>query len=136
MIPEWLSQLNAFAWVASNALVAYIAVLLVIFVVAYYVFFDPNATTAGKYIFRFFVSLFGVIGLIFISLFVDPRLGREWTVYPGDVLWWRPLVRLIAYSYVAFTITSLSILLAFRKWKPSWLRTSLDQEMVKLRGRE
>lgn len=136
MIPAWLNELNAFAWVVSNALVAYIAVLLVVFVVTYYILFDPKATTAGKYIFRFFLSLFGVIGLIFISLFIDPRAGREWTVYPGDVLWWRPIVRLISYSYVAFTITSLSFLLAARKWRPSWLRTSLDHDLVKPRSQK
>lgn len=133
MIPQWLQEFNTFAWVFSNVLVAYIAVVLVVFVVTYYVLFDPKATTAGKFVFRFALSLIGVIGLVFISLFIDPRMGREWYVYSGDVLWWRPSVRLVAYGYVAFTISSLVALLAVRKFRPEKLKTALDRDLVKPR---
>lgn len=134
MITTLLDQVNSIAWVFSNLLIGYIAIALVIFVVAYIILFDPKATTAGKYIFRFFVSLVGVIGLVFIATFVDPRPGREWNIYPGDVLWWRPLLRVIAYGYVAYTVTGLSILLGFRKFKPEWLRTVNEKELVKPRN--
>ena len=136
MIPSWLDGLNNYLWVMSNLLVAYIAIVLVIFVIGYFILFDPKATTAGKFIFRFFVSLFGVIGLIFISLFVDPRAGHGWNTYPGDVLVWRPALRFIAYSYVAYSVTGLAVLLGFRKWRPSFLRTALDRELVKPRSSE
>ena len=134
MISHLLDQINTVAWITSNLLIGYIAVVLVIFVVAYIILFDPKATTAGKYIFRFFVSLVGVIGLVFIATFVDPRPGREWNIFPGDVLWWRPMLRVIAYGYVAYTVTGLSILLGLRKFKPEWLRTVNDKELVKPRN--
>ena len=134
MVPQWIHEFNSIAWIVSNVLVAYIAVVLVIFVIGYYALFDPKATTGGKFVFRFALSLIGVIGLVFISLFVDPRLGSAWYMYPGDVLLWRPLVRLIAYGYVAFTITGLAVLLVVRKWWPHKLRTAADLELVKDRN--
>lgn len=134
MIPQWLEELNVFSWVAANILIAYIAVVLVIFVIAYVVLFDPRATTAGRYIFRFFVSLVGVIGLIFISTFIDPAPHRVWDEHPDDVLWWRPLIRVAVYFYVAYTVTGLALLLALRKFKPQWLRTVHDRELVKPRN--
>jgi ABC-type transport system involved in cytochrome c biogenesis permease subunit len=129
-----VDKLNAIAWILSNLLIGYIALALVIFVIAYVILFDPKATTAGKYIFRFFVSLVGVIGLVFIATFVDPAQGREWNVYPGDILWWRPTVRLISYGYVACTVTGLSILLGVRKFRPDLLRTVHEKELVKPRN--
>lgn len=133
-MPDWLSWINSSAWVFTNLLVAYIAVVLVVFVVAYYAWFDPRATTAGKYVFRFILSLIGVIGLVFVSLFVDPAMGRRWFEYPGDILWWRPLTRLIIYAYVAFTVTGLAVVVMLRKWKPSLLRTARDHDLVKPRN--
>lgn len=133
MIPNWLTGLNTFVWVGSNILIAYSALLLIIFVIFYFVVFDPRATTAGKFIFRFIVSLVGVIALAFIGSFIDPIPGRLWFQYPGDVIWWRPVVRFGVYFYVAFSITALTILLGIRKWRPSWMRTALDRELVKTR---
>lgn len=130
MIPQWVNDFNAGAWIASNILVLYIAVMLVVFVASYYILFDPRATTAGRFIFRFSVSLIGVIGLVFISLFIDPKHGHEWFSYPGDVLAWRPLIRLIAYAYVAYTVTGLTVLLVIRKWRPDRLRTARDRELI------
>ena len=136
MINYWVRTLNSFAWMLSNILVLYIAVMLVIFVIGYFILFDPTVTTAGKYIFRFFLSLFGLIALAFISVFVDPKLGQSWVDHSTDVLVWRPFLRLLAYGYVAYTVTSLAVLLIVRKWWPSRLRTSLDYELVKPRKPE
>ncbi len=133
MIPDWLDAFNAVAWIAANVIVGYISVVLVLFVIGYFILFDPRATTAGKYIFRFFLSLFFIIGLIFIGLFIDPRVGREWNQYSGDVLFWRPLARLAGYLYVAYTITGLAGLLIVRKWWPEKLRTAQDRDIVKPR---
>jgi len=132
---EAVHAYNTFAWVTSNLLVAYIALLLCVFVAGYQLLFDPSATTAGRFVFRFALSLIGVIGLVAISLFVDPQMGRRWFEYPGDVLAWRPTVRLLAYGYVAYTITGLAVLLGYRKWRPELLRTApADQDLVKPRN--
>lgn len=125
--------INHNAWTLGNVLVAYIAACVLFFVVAYYILFDPSATTAGKMIFRFFLSLVGVVGLIFIGTFIDPVVDHEWLTLPKDVEVWRPLVRLAVYMYVAYAITSLAVLLAIRKWWPKKVRTYNDYELVKLR---
>jgi hypothetical protein len=124
---------NSFAWVAGSILVAYIAVAIVVFVIGYYVLFDPGATTAGKLIFRFMLSLVGVIILVFIGTYIDPSPNREWSFLPPDVTSWRPLLRFLIYGYVAFTITSLGVLLALRKWKPNRIKSAPDINLVKLR---
>lgn len=128
-----LEYFNAIAWVGSNLLIAYIAIALVVFVLAYGILFDPKATTAGKMIFRFLYSLIGVIGLVYLGTFINPPENREWSAYPGDVHVWRPIVRLIIYGYVAYAITTLAIALGIRKWKPHLIRTAKDLEVVKVR---
>lgn len=130
---DWILIVNTIAWVTSNILVAYIALVLFVFVIGYYVLFDPRATTAGKFIYRFSVSLIGVIGLVFISLFVDPSMGKEWFVFPEETAIWRPIVRLVSYAYVSYSVTALTILLVLRKWWPDRLRTSRDKDLVKIR---
>lgn len=125
--------INQYAWVAGNLLIAYIAACVFFFVVAYYILFDPSATTAGRMIFRFFLSLVGVIGLNFIGAFVDPIADIAWSELPSGVEAWRPILRFVVYSYLAYSITSLAILLALRKWWPKRLRTYDDYELVKLR---
>lgn len=122
--------INTFAYVLSNILIAYIAGAVVVFVILYYIWFDPRATTAGKFIFRFFLSLVGIIGLVFVGVFVDPAGNRSWTSLPPDVEFWRPILRLIVYGYVAFTITSLAVILVLRKWRPNSLKTSQDKDLV------
>lgn len=136
MIPSWLTAFNGVAWIASNILVFYISIVLVIFVVFYFIIFDPKATTAGRFIYRFIVSLVGVIGLVFIGNYIDPANGRQWFQFPGDILWWRPFVRLVVYTYVAYSVTALQVLLVIRRWWPGKLRTSLDRQIVKLRHPE
>lgn len=130
---DFINAWNTFAWVAANLLVGYIAIAVILFVIGYWILFDPRATTAGRNIFRFFVSLLLIIGLVFVGLFIDPHVDRPWFTYPGDVNPWRPTLRLLGYGYVAYTITSLAVLLVIRKWWPQKLRTALDKEIVKTR---
>jgi hypothetical protein len=113
-----ITAINTAAWIIANLEVAYISIALIVFVFGYFILFDPNSTTGGSLIFKFTASLVGVIGLIFLSLFIDPSMGRKWFSYPGDVIWWRPLLRLLVYSFVAYTITGLTVLLAYRKFAP------------------
>lgn len=125
--------INNFAWVAGNILVAYTAFAIVVFVIGYYVLFDPRATTAGKFIFRFMLSLVGVIILVFIGTYVDPSPNRGWSFLPPDVSSWRPILRFLIYGYVAFTITSLAILLGIRKWRPNRVKSAYDRDLVEPR---
>ena len=106
-IIDFIERINPILWVISNLELIYIGVVLIAFVVLYVIWFDPKATTGGKMIFRFAYSLSLVIGAIFIGIFLDPRHDIPWYEYPGDTLWWRPIIRLGAYSYVAFTISTL-----------------------------
>lgn len=132
----WFEWFNAYLWIGANLLIAYIGVALVVFVAGYYLLFDPKATTGGRLIFRFALSLVGVMGLIIISLFINPAEGRAWFQYPGDLFWWRPIVRFITYSYVAYTITSLTVLLGIRKWVPHIIQTAPDDNtLVKVRAK-
>ena len=125
--------INPIAWVAANLILAYVSFALVVFVVMYYALFDPRATTGGRLIFRFMLSLVGVIVLSSIGIFIDPVPNREWFSYPGDyVEWWRPLLRLVIYGFVAFTVTSLAVLLVRRKWFPNNLKMA-PQPLVVVR---
>lgn len=128
-----LDVINSIAWIGANVLIAYIALLVVLFVLMYYIFFDPTATTAGRMIFRFMVSIVGVIGLVFVGIFVDPSAGRAWFEFPGDAAPWRPIFRLVIYAYVAFTITSLAVSLILRKWFPHKVKKKSDLALVKPR---
>lgn len=129
-----MDVINTIAWVGANLLVAYIALLVILFVVMYYIFFDPKATTAGKMIFRFMLSLVGVIALIFIGTFIDPSSGNGPLGGPSETVdWWRPVVRFVVYAYVAFTITSLATALVLRKWFPDKVKKKSDLALVKPR---
>ena len=130
---NFLEMLNPVIWVLANIVLAYVALALVIFVITYYVLFDPKATTGGKLIFRFMLSLVGVMGLVFLGIYVDPSADRSAFEYPTDVDWWRPAFRLVIYSYVSFTITSLAILLIRRKWRPHSIKIAPPQDLVKVR---
>lgn len=128
-----MDVINTIAWIGANVLVAYISLAVVAFVVGYYVLFDPRATTAGKMIFRFMLSLVGVILLTFVGTFVDPSHNRSWFEYPDDVDIWRPIARIAIYGYVAYTITSLAVLLWIRKWKPHLVKKASDLNLVQPR---
>ena len=129
-----VNAINSVAWVVGNVFLAYTAFALIAFIIAYYTIFDPKATTGGRLIFRFMLSLAGVIVLVFIGIYVDPSPGRSWFDFPVDsVEWWRPLLRLVIYGFVAFSITSLAWLLAVRKWWPYRVKKASDINLVKVR---
>lgn len=130
---NFIDVINPIAWIAANIVLVYTAIVLLVFVVLYYALFDPRATTGGKFIFRFMLSLIGVIGLVYVGIFIDPSSNMGWFSYPQGIEDWRPLARLIIYSYVAFTATSLSVLLIKRKWFPHKLKVAPTQELVKVR---
>lgn len=130
---EVVRPINSFAWVFGNMLMAYSGIVLVGFLILYYILFDPSATTGGKLVFRFMLSLAGVIFLVFLGVFIDPGPDRQWYAYPENVEDWRPLLRLVIYGYVAFAITELSRLLILRKWFPGKVRKASDLELVKPR---
>jgi len=134
---EWyLWYFNSFAWITANILVLYISIALVVFVFVYAILFNPKVTMGGQLIFRFMVSLIGVVGLVCISIYFDPLVGRGWNQYPGDVLWWRPLVRMVIYGYVAYSTTKLISYLIKRRFFPHKLRKTVDAEtLVKTRTR-
>lgn len=128
-----LDAINAFMWVSANVILAYIMVLVVIFVLLYRALFEVNATTGGKLVYRFMVSLVGITGLIVLGTFIDPAAGREWFTYPTDVAVWRPIVRFAIYTYVAYTVTSLSVFLVIRRFYPNRVKKAEDYSFVKPR---
>lgn len=121
--------INTVAWVLGNVLLGYSAVVLVVFLGAYFYFFDPRATTGGRLIFQFMLSLVGIISLNVIAVFIDPSRDNAWYIYPDDVDPWRPTVRLIVYGFVAYAVTSLVILLILRKWFPNRVKKASDIEL-------
>lgn len=127
LLPESITlPLNTFAWVASNLLLGYSAGVLVVFIMAYFYYFDPRATTGGRLIFQFMLSLVGIISLNVIGIFVNPTANNIWYNLPVDVEPWRPIVRLIIYGFVAYAITSLAVLLILRKWFPERVKKASD----------
>jgi hypothetical protein len=130
-----MNEMNLFFWVGSNLLIVYIAAALLLFAIAYPVLFDPGATTAGKLILRFATSLIGVIGLVAISIFINPREGGRWFEFPGDILWWRPGLRFVIYAYVAYAITSLVTLLWLRKFRPHLIQTAPEETTLPVKVR-
>ena len=126
---EITTPLNAFAWVVSNVLLAYSAGVLVLFLIAYFYFFDPRATTGGRLIFQFMLSLVGIISLNIIGIFINPTSNSSWYVFPDGVEPWRPTVRLIVYGFVAYAVTSLAILLILRKWFPQKVKKASDIQL-------
>ena len=132
-IITFLESINPFLWIVSNLALIYIGIALILFVVAYQVFFDPKATTGGKMIFRFALSLSLVVAVIYMGIFVYPRHDIPWHEYPGGTVWWRPAALLAAYGYVAYTITALIWFLWKRKFRPEKLDTAPDKLLVKPR---
>lgn len=135
MITELLNFLNPIFWVGANFLIIYIGIALLIFVAAYYFLFDPSATTGGKLIFRFKIALLGIMALVFIGVWVNPREGAEWFQYQVDTMIWRPFIRFAVYSYVAWSISHLAVFLWIRKFRPWKLKTS-EENLVKTRDSE
>ena len=129
-ILEWI---NPISWAAANLALIYIGVLLLAFTILYPILFDPSATTGGTTIFRFALSLSLVVAVIVVGIFIDPRHDLPWYTYSGDTIWWRPVIRLAVYLYVAYTITSLVIFLWKRKFHPQKSKRSPDKDLVKPR---
>lgn len=133
IIVDFLEWLNPTLWVIANLALIYIGVLLLAFTILYPTLFAPSATTGGKMIFRFALSLSMVVASIVVGIFIDPRHDIPWYEYPGDTILWRPTIRLAAYTYVSYTITSLVIFLWKRKFYPQKLKRAPDKELVKPR---
>lgn len=132
-VPQLIQELNTIFWVATNILVAYTMGILIVFVVLYYALFDPRATTAGKFVFRFMLALVGVTSLSIIGIFMDPSRGQNWSQIPIDILPWRPFIRMLVYGYVAYAITGLAVLIVIRKWWPEKIRTAKTRDLLKTR---
>ena len=132
-IVDFLEWLNPMFWVIANLGLIYIGVLLLAFTILYPTLFDPSATTGGKMIFRFALSLSLVVAVLVVGVFIDQRHDIPWYEYPGDNIWWRPTIRLAAYTYVSYTITSLVIFLWKCKFYPQKLKRAPDKELVKPR---
>lgn len=130
-----MDVINAVAWIGANIFLAYIAVVIVLFVLMYYIFFDPKATTAGRMIFRFMLSLVGIIGLVYVGVFVNPSAGNGPFSGPTEhVELWRPILRFVVYGYVAWTISSLALALVMRKWFPDKVKKKSDLDLVRPRS--
>lgn len=127
---DGLRDINAALWLLGNLLLAYTSIVLVLFVVSYGFIFDPRATTGGKLIYQFMLSLAGVLVLVFVGIYVDPINNNSWMKLPDTVDWWRPALRLLVYGFVAYSITSLVVLLVMRKWFPHKLKKASDLELV------
>lgn len=128
-----LEFINPVVWAITNLIVGYVGLMLAVFVVVYPALFNPKLTTGGQMIFRFSLSLFFVVVIVVVGLFIDPRHDLSWYEFPGDTIWWRPVLRLGAYSYVAYTITALVWFLWKRKFRPEKLKTAPDKLLVKPR---
>lgn len=133
IVVDFLEWINPTLWVAAKLTLIYIGVLLLVFTILYPTLFDPSATTGGKMIFRFSLSLSMVVAVIVVDIFVDPSHDLPWYKYPGDTIWWRPTIRLGAYLYVAYTITSLVRFLWKRKFQPQKIKRIPDKALVKPR---
>lgn len=128
-----LNVLNSIFWTIGNFALAYTSIALLVYLIVYFVIFDPWATTGGKLIFQFMVSLASVMALVFIGVYVDPPIGLLWFDLTPDVEWWRPALRLLIYGFVAYSITSLAWLLVMRKWFPHKLKKASDIILVEPR---
>lgn len=124
--PAIIDAVNAVLWVSGNVTLGYSAVVLMIFLVSYVIIFDPRATTGGKLIYQFMLSLAGVMALNIIGVYIDPSADTKWFMYPDDVEPWRPILRLIVYVFIAWAISSLVVLLILRKWFPHKLKKASD----------
>lgn len=118
--------------IGTSLLMLYVTLALIVFVVGYYIFFDPKATTAGRMLFRFMVSLTGVFVLTIVNSFVFPLVYNE---ARGPTIWstlWF-LLSFAIIAYVAFTITTLFVSLVLRKWFPQRVKKRSDLNLLQPR---
>ena len=133
IIVDFLEWINPTFWVVANLTLIYIGVLLLAFTILYPTLFDPSATTGGKMIFRFSLSLSMVVAVVVVGIIIDPRHDIPWYKYSDDTIWWRQTIRLGAYLYIAYTITDLVRFLWKRKFHPEMIKRTPDKELVKPR---
>lgn len=131
MIEELFTNFNEVAWVMSNIILAGVCFSSILFVIAYTILFNPRATTAGLLVRRAVLSIAGMAFLFVLGIFVDGR--AEWYEYPEGIAPWRPVLRLAIYLFVAYSFTSLVVLLFQRKFAPHVLHTAPDEWTVKPR---
>lgn len=108
------ADVNPVLWILSNLLTFYVAIVMIVFVAFYGLAFKWWIRPAGVSIFVFTASLMGVIALVVIGTFVNPR--QPWYVYPPDVFIWRPALRFLIYVTVAIAATNL-LWTAFQRWR-------------------
>lgn len=117
--------MNEFLWPLANVLVVYVTLALLTFCIGYPILFNPRASTTGRGILRFAISLLGVMVLVFVSLFVDPRDDVPWWVLPVGVDVWRPVVRVVVYGFASYAVTALGVTLHLRRFRP---RPPVDEQ--------
>lgn len=128
-----LNVLNQILWVLGNVLLVYSSLALTIFLITYLILFDPKATTGGKLIFQFMLSLIAVMATVIIGIYIDPTANHSWLVLPDGVAWWRPGLRFLVYGFVGYSVTSLAVLLVMRKWFPHKLKKASDMTLAQPR---
>lgn len=129
-----MDVVNAIAWVAGNIVVLVIAISASAFVLLYPLLFEFEKTTAGLLIWRAVLSLALLGGLVCLGIFVDGRV--PWWQYPGDVVGWRPLLRLAVYGFIAYTFASLVALLVIRRWWPDKVKTAPKEWVENVKPRQ
>ncbi|AWN03252.1 hypothetical protein PBI_CAMILLE_5 [Microbacterium phage Camille] len=110
-------------WIVDNLLANVASFGIITAAIAYYTLFDPRATTAGRMVFRFMVSLAGVIALSLVA----EAFGAT-----KDTTWWVALA-MIVYGYLVYTIIALLTFMVIRKWKPSRVKKKADLNLMKPR---
>lgn len=108
-------------WVLGNLVALGIFFSAAVFAVLYPILYNIRVTTVGPHIWRAILSVAGFGFLVVIGLFVDSRV--DWWQMPEDVAWWRPLLRLVIYGLIAYSFTSLSVVLIVRRFWPHRLKT-------------
>lgn len=113
-------------WTIGNVLLIWVLVVCVVFPILYPILFDPNATTAGKAIWRVGLSLAGVMLVVFVGIFVDRPLA--WWVPSDGTDLWRVILRALVYLGVAIAMTNLNVVLILRKFRPASVKTAPPDE--------
>lgn len=118
-------EFSTVVWVLGNVIAFLVFAAAAAFSILYPILFKVELTTGGKLIWRAILSTAGFGLLVVIGLFVDGR--SEWTEMPPNVIWWRPLSRLMVYGFIAFTFSSLVALLLRRRFWPKTVVTAPDE---------
>ncbi len=116
-----LLEFSTVVWVLGNLVALGIFFSAGTFAVLYPLLFNIRVTTVGPHIWRAILSVAGFGVLAVLGLFVDGRVN--WWEMPTDVAWWRPLLRLAIYGLIAYSFTSLSVVLIMRRFWPHRLKT-------------